>query len=294
MPTPKNNVVLVKRVQEFLNLKADGIYGPLTTKAVMNYQRVHNLVADGIIGPKTLESMGILDSDLTGTAGYTANGIFINKHYLPTGEYVDEGGLLQNDYVFLHHTAGWNNPYAVVDAWASDKNGKVGAEFVIGGVNIKNGDAKYDGEVVQAFPEGNRAAHLGNTGNPYMTKHSVGIEMCNFGYIVNNKTYTGQKCDDKYICTLNEKFRGYDKYQKYTDAQLWSLNKLLLYVAARDNINIREGLVKWIDKEGIKAFEYHEEAFYGKVKGLLTHANVRKDKFDVFPQPELIDMLKML
>jgi hypothetical protein len=29
----------------------------------------------------------------------------------------------------------------------------------------------------------------------------------------------------------------------------------------------------------------------GKVKGLWTHTNTRKDKVDMFPQQELIDML---
>ena len=58
------------------------------------------------------------------------------------------------------------------------------------------------------------------------------------------------------------------------------------------NIKDIKGLIEWIKKEGPhKAFEYHEDASKGKVKGLLTHANVRKDKYDLFPQPELIDML---
>ena len=45
---------------------------------------------------------------------------------------------------------------------------------------------------------------------------------------------------------------------------------------------------------GHTAFEFNEDAFYGKVKGLLTHTNTRKDKFDMFPQDELIDMLVSL
>ena len=35
--------------------------------------------------------------------------------------------------------------------------------------------------------------------------------------------------------------------------------------------------------------------FYnGKVRGLISHTNVRKGKSDVFPQPELIELIKRL
>ena len=37
---------------------------------------------------------------------------------------------------------------------------------------------------------------------------------------------------------------------------------------------------------------YH--LYYGKVKGMWTHTNTRKDKSDMFPQQELIDMLLSL
>ena len=38
-------------------------------------------------------------------------------------------------------------------------------------------------------------------------------------------------------------------------------------------------------------FEFNEDAYYGRVKGMWTHTNTRKDKFDMFPQEELLDML---
>ena len=68
--------------------------------------------------------------------------------------------------------------------------------------------------------------------------------------------------------------------------------KLIKYVADRDNINVREGLQKWIKDQGpIKAFGFQEDAYYGKVKGLLSHTNVRKDKTDVYPDPRLIEVI---
>lgn len=43
----------VKRLQEFLGVKADGVFGPKTKAAVIAFQKANGLVADGVVGPKT-------------------------------------------------------------------------------------------------------------------------------------------------------------------------------------------------------------------------------------------------
>ena len=43
-----------------------------------------------------------------------------------------------------------------------------------------------------------------------------------------------------------------------------------------------------------QAFNFNDPACSGKVKGLLTHGQVRVDKDDVQPQEELINMLLTL
>ena len=129
-----------------------------------------------------------------------------------------------------------------------------------------------------------------------MNRHSVGIELCSFGYLTDSgKSYVGTQATESQIYTLKEPFRRKSKYHRYSDKQIKVLKEWILYVASRDNIDIKEGLVKWIDKMGpTKAFGFHQDAYDGKVKGLLTHTNVRKDKTDCFPQDELIDMLLSL
>ncbi|CAK0747821.1 putative chitinase [Gammaproteobacteria bacterium] len=47
----------VKKVQTELGLKADGIFGPGTEKAVKTWQSDNGLTADGIIGPATFSKM---------------------------------------------------------------------------------------------------------------------------------------------------------------------------------------------------------------------------------------------
>ena len=49
----------VKILQEKLNLKADGIFGPLTEEAVKDFQRSNGLEVDGIVGANTLSKLNL-------------------------------------------------------------------------------------------------------------------------------------------------------------------------------------------------------------------------------------------
>ena len=279
----------VKELQEFLGVQADGIFGKGTDTAVRNWQQNQGLIVDGIVGPATWDAMGIASTDISEQIFETKEGLTIKKHYLPKGEY--KVGPTNKEYIFLHHTAGWHNPYNCIDQWGRDNRGAVATEFVLGGPSVKGNDNKYDGVMVQAFPEGGYGWHLGKNGSQYMHTHSVAVEVCNFGYIVNGKTYAGTLVDNSQIVTLKKPFRGHKTWHKYSDAQIEALRKWILWIAERDNIDVRAGLPSLIKQKGADAFEFNEDAYYGKVKGLWTHTNTRKDKFDMFPQDELLDML---
>ena len=49
----------VKVLQEKLNLKADGIFGPLTEEAVKDFQRSNGLEVDGVVGTNTLSKLNL-------------------------------------------------------------------------------------------------------------------------------------------------------------------------------------------------------------------------------------------
>ena len=76
--------------------------------------------------------------------------------------------------------------------------------------------------------------------------------------------------------------------------QIKAAEKWIRYVGERDGIDICEGLPTLIKSIGADAFEYIPDVKAGKLKGVWTHTNVRKDKVDMFPQPELMDMLVSL
>ena len=282
----------VKELQEFLEIDADSIFGPGTKFAVQKWQANNNLVVDGIVGPVTWDAMGLATTDASEKVYTTDNGLVIHRHFLPEGEY--KQGPINAEWLFLHHTSGWHNPYKTIDIWGRDSRGAIATEFVLGGPSVKGNDDKYDGEMVQAFPEGNYGWHLGKNGSQKMHVNSIGIEVCNFGYVVNGKTYAGTTVADSQIVELDKEFRGHKLWHRYSDAQIEALHKWILWITERDHIDVRAGLAALIKEKGADAFEWNEDAYYGRVKGLWTHTNTRKDKVDMFPQQELMDMLVSL
>jgi len=295
----------VHTLQQNLLINRDGIFGRETEKHVIRFQLMHNISADGIVGADTWalllqlpNAMTIAideDTDIHGQMFKTSYDQIIHKHYLPKGEYVE--GPVINQYIFLHHTAGNANPYRCIDHWGRDSRGRIATEFVLGGVNHRNGNDDYNGVMVQAFPTGAQGFHLGKTGSGYMNRHSVGIEICNMGYLdsKNMQTYVGSVCQEDQVCELPEHFKKKLHWHNYTEEQIKATEKWIKWVGERDGVDIRLGLKQYIKKYGpTKGFDFQEDAWAGKVKGLLTHGNVRTGKSDIYPHPDMVDMIMSL
>ncbi len=158
----------------------------------------------------------------------------------------------------------------------------------------KGNDDRYDGELVQCLPEGGYGWHLGKNGSQHMHTHSVAIEVCNFSYAVDGKTYVKTPIVSDQLEDLEESFRGYNQWHAYSDQQIETLRSFILWIAERDSIDVRAGLVAEIQQKGAAAFEFNENAYNGTDKGMWTHTNTRRDKFDLSPQPKLMEMLLTL
>lgn len=188
--------------------------------------------------------------------------------------------------IYLHHTAGGGNAERVSKHW-NNNNERIGTAFVVGA----------NGLIVQCFSSKHWAWHLGISKNeftklgvPYqnLNKSSVGIEVCNYGYLKerNGKyyNYVGTQIDPSMVTTLDEPYKGFKHWYKYTDAQIESTRQLVVYLCEKYNIpNDYRSEIFGIDKEAFKG-----------TPGIYTHNSVRKDKSDIYPCPRMIEMLKNL
>ena len=303
------------KIQSVLGFEQTGVLDNNTKAGIKNFQLKMGYSASGELDAKTYEAFAKRydlstvkidseDIDASTDIEETDAAFEVHEFMLSKDEYVTEYGRIKGrKQIFIHHTSGWNDPYATIKSWENDTRGKIGTHYVIGGINVKTNDSSYDGTVVKCIPDDYFGWHLGSTSkdgiNFEMHKTSIGIEICNFGYLTqkNGKfyTYTGQVVADKYVEDLGFKFRGYQYWHKYTDEQIESLHRVLQMLNKKYSIDLSKGLkerLKTMTPE--KAFELSSDAVSGKISGILSHTNVRKDKTDVSPQKKLVEMLKNL
>ena len=225
------------------------------------------------------------------------NSIVIEKAYkMNSGEYFKT--VHDKNMIFLHHTAGGPHARNDIAWWNNSDSGKgVGTSYLI---------SRDDGnQVHECFDPKYWAYHLGvgSNGNSHaLDKQSIGIELCAYGGLKkkDGKFYAWPPLDEKFIpkfeteipldevISLKSEFRGYKYYQKYTDTQIQSLEKLIETLVDKFGINIQSGFdMSW--------FDYNSSLVKKPIDGIWTHTNVRKTgKWDLYPDPRIIGMLRRL
>ena len=248
---------LVKILQELLGLRdIDGIFGKLTQAAVKNFQKQNRLTADTIVGPITWRALGYNPDEEEIDTDRECYQNWIETYHLPEEEYIKKE--TPKKYIMIHHTAGRHNPYRVIDHWAKDNRGRVGTNYVIGGVSADGKNNQYDGKILRAIDDAYFGWHIGKGGSYTMKEQSLSIEICSAGGLKkrDGKWYTwfGEEVHKSQVCVLDQKFRGYQAFQKYTPEQLKSLEALLKYLSKKHGISLMVGMQMMIE-EGENAFE---------------------------------------
>ncbi len=181
----------------------------------------------------------------------------IQEILLKDSEYVKQE--VTKDSIVIHHTAGSHRPDWVVKSWDKD-NSRVCTHYVIGGKSIKDGDTSWDGKVIRCFDEKYWGYHLGvkTSNSKALNSRAIGIEICNYGPIKKKSdgkfyNYVDGVVPAEDVIKLPGKFRGYEYYHKYTDAQIESTRQLILEIAARHNVDLNVGLKTLLLNQGQEA-----------------------------------------
>lgn len=205
-------------------------------------------------------------------------------------EYVKE--VTDKKQIYLHHTAGNASGVNCINNWNRDSRGRIATCVCIANTGAKEGD----GVISQGFSSRYWAYHLGVKREvfkgykvPYvpLDKYSIGVEICAWGQLTEKDgkfyNYVNRQVPADEVCTLDEPYKGHRHFHRYSDEQIRSVEKLLKYWGEVYNIPL-----KYRDEH---MWDVSTDAL-SLVPGVYTHNSVRKDKIDIFPQPEMIQMLK--
>ena len=215
------------------------------------------------------------------------------------GLIIDRGKKLQsNQYfqrktnkrmLFLHHTAGSPRAESSIDWWNSDdgniRRNKVATSYVIG--------RDDDNKVFECFDPEYYAYHVGisDASNKTFQENSIGIELCAYGPLTYEdglyKTVYNSVIPEDEVAILGRPFKGNKYFHRYSDTQLQSLEKLMEYLIEKFNIPIQNSFsMDW--------FEYNSNTVRTAPNGIHSHAAVRRDKTDVYPDTRILSMLRRL
>ena len=209
------------------------------------------------------------------------DGLIVTK-YLPLNKrahyYVEE---TKKERIVLHYTVG----NTMSDFQQLTNGSKVSVAYLIA----------QSGQIIELFDPKYWAYHLGPEalgGNTMQSKKCIGIEISNYGWLERkgDKLYTAYGdiyCDikdtDKYddfsknpfrVNVDPSKFKEGQYWSKFNDAQYNSIKLLLQYLSKRFNIPCQ-----FLPSE--LRLEYTEKAI--NFNGIITHVNLRKDKWDIGP-----------
>lgn len=271
------------------DLIVDASFGDRTLRSVKAFQKKYGLNQDGVVGSNTVTALKAAQKktskeDSTPLVPVVYSDLNINMDYpMPDQQYIKQ--VTPKSQIFLHFTAGGPSAKNTINYWTSDPS-QVATAYVI------DGDS---GLACQAFHPDYWGWHLGVKGtNGKLDKASIGIEICSYGPLVKkgNDYFAwpnnyNTKVNESNVYTLDVPFRGYSYYYKYNDKQLENIEKLLLFLVEKYKIKVQENFdINWL--------EYNPELISKCLPGIWSHSNVRKDKFDTYPDAKLFEILNRI
>jgi N-acetyl-anhydromuramyl-L-alanine amidase AmpD len=284
----------VVEVQKLLSLLGydliiDGQYGPRTKRSVTAFQKRAGLENTGEVDDDTLNALKLSQTRKSEeTAGPRSSAGYdfpVNTQYrLNPNQYIKQ--VFEKTQIILHYTAGGPSAKNVIDYWNGDEP-QIATPFVIDGNSAS---------IYECYNPDYWSYHLGIKGTKgRLDKASIGVEVCAYGPLKEKdgkfyawpNDYSSVVVPSERICNLERDFRGFHHYEAFTDQQVIALEVLLNFLIPKYNIKIQKSFdFTW--------FDYNEAVIRNTLPGLWSHTTVRKDKFDLYPDKRVIDMLNRL
>jgi hypothetical protein len=199
--------------------------------------------------------------------------------------------------IVIHHTAGGQDIANEV-RWWSTRTDRVSTHYITNNA----------GEKEQVFPDENWSNNLGVKGStfkslglPYqnLNRTSLSIEMQAFGGLTLKngiyRTHVNSKIPPERVARPVDKngnfitYKGYKYYEKYSNANIQRVKEIIQGWKSKYSIPFTYNYDELFPNSG----KLSTNALKG-VAGVYTHNSYRTGKSDVFPQVELIAMLKSL
>lgn len=183
-------------------------------------------------------------------------------------------GIYQKKYIVLHHTAGGSAASSIA-GWAATPQ-HIATPYVI----------DRDGTIYECFNPKFWAYSLGVKGQTALEKATIAIEIASYGALTEKGgkllTYTNKEIPADKAVSVD--FRGQKIWEAYTPEQIAALKQLLPYLIDKFKIPVQS------DRSNF--WEYKNPATLPP--GIYSHSTVRKDKIDIFPQKEIVDLVTSL
>jgi N-acetyl-anhydromuramyl-L-alanine amidase AmpD len=284
----------VAEIQKLLSLLGydliiDGDFGRKTQRSVKAFQKRFGLLNDGVVGPVTYEALKVAQKRTAREDSHDASDLSykfeIEKGFqLSREQFIKQ--IQDKNQIFLHFTAGGPNAKNVIRYWEGNEP-RIATAYIIDG---------YEGKIFECFNPQYWSYHLGVKGTKgKLDKGSVGIEICSYGplkkkgdeFFAYPNNFSSTKVDVDKVYSLQREYRGFNYYEAFTEEQIISLEQLLEYLIKAFKINIQSSFdYSW--------FDYDKSVIKGAKDGIWSHTTVRKDKYDLYPDHRIIDMLNRL
>lgn len=292
----------------FYKGRVDGNYGQDTLVSVVNFQKEMGLKSDGVVSLQTWSQIVNFNQkndknqniDIPFSVSYVgSDGLKIYDSNLTDDYYYDN--KTKKNTIWIKNTLSLYKPNDLnrwEKAFSRDKEGqieldengsplklKTSTHYTIGGFH--KDDTIWDGKIIKNFDDKFWSYHSTFI-NKKLNSMSISIEICNLGPLVSKDgifyNRSGIQISDSEVLELD--FMGYKYWNRYTNTQVESLGKLLSHLISKWNMEMEKINYNqdW--------FQYHKK--WNSVDGIRTDSQLSFERFGLFPQIEIIQMLNNL